>query len=198
MMKDTIFDAAGAVLEEQGTDGLTMDRVASKVGVATASLYNYFRDKNELLQYTYNRMVEPFFQAVEEVVKANAPAPHKLSRIVQAALEHSAKHKGLVMLLARMGYQPEIKDACRPRFVQILTTVFEQGTKEGSFRPLDATDLSRMFLGCLLEMFDLQAGGAPENDVKRFAGTLIDAILNGVHTRKRPPRGEASEHLSNP
>ena len=77
--------------------------------------------------------------------------------------------------LARMGYQPEIKDACRPRFVQILTTVFEQGTKEGSFRPLDATDLSRMFLGCLLEMFDLQAGGAPENDVKRFAGTLIDA-----------------------
>ena len=48
-----------------------MDRVASKVGVATASLYNYFRDKNELLQYTYNRMVEPFFQAVEEVVKAN-------------------------------------------------------------------------------------------------------------------------------
>ncbi len=36
MMKDTIFDAAGALLEEKGTDGLTMDRVASKVGVATA------------------------------------------------------------------------------------------------------------------------------------------------------------------
>ena len=101
-------------------------------------------------------------------------------------------------LLAGMGYEPEVRKACRPRLVQILTTVFEQGIDEGSFRPLDAADMSRMFLGCLLEMFDLQAGGAPENDVKRFARTLIDAVLNGVHTRKRPPRGEASEHSSNP
>jgi AcrR family transcriptional regulator len=198
MMKDTIFDAAGAVLEEKGTEGLTMDRVASKVGVATASLYNYFRDKNELLQYTHNRIVEPFFQAVEEVVKVNAPAPHKLSRIVQTALEHCANHKGLVMLLARMGYQPEIKDACCPRFVQILTTVFEQGTKEGSFRPLDATDLSRMFQGSLMELFDLQASGAAGSHVQRFADTLIDAALNGVHVAKSFPPGQGSAHSSNP
>ena len=60
MMKDTIFDAAGSLLEERGADGLTMDRVATKVGVAKASLYNYFKDKNELLRYSYTRMVEPF------------------------------------------------------------------------------------------------------------------------------------------
>ena len=80
MMKDAIFDAAGALLKETGTDGLTMDRVASKVGVATASLYNYFRDKNELLQYTYNRIVEPFFQVVEEVVRASASVPRTSCR----------------------------------------------------------------------------------------------------------------------
>ena len=192
MMKETIFDAAGALFEEKGADGLTMDGVASRVGVATASLYNYFRGKNELLQYTYNRMVEPFLQAVEEVVGANASAPHKLSGIVQTALEHSAKHKGLVKLLAGMGYEPEIRKACRPRFVQILATAFEQGIDEGSFRPLDAADISRMFLGSLLELFDLQASGTPEKDVKRFAGTLIDAALNGVHTGKGLPPAQAA------
>ena len=198
MMKDTIFDAAGALLEEKGTDGLTMDRVASKVGVATASLYNYFRDKNELLQYTYSRMVEPFFQAVEEVVRTNARAPHKLSGIVQTALKHSAKHKGLMKLLAGMGYEPEIRKACRPRFVRMLTTAFEQGIDEGSFRPLDTADMSRMFFGSLLELFDLQASGAPKKDVKRFAGTLIDAALNGVHAGKSRPPVQASAHSSNP
>jgi len=184
MMKDTIFDAAGALFEERGTDGLTMDRVATRVGVATASLYNYFRDKNDLLQYTYSRMVEPFFQAIEEVAGANLAAAQKLARIVQTALEFAVKHKGLLKLLAGMGYEPEMKTACRPRFVRILTTVFAQGIREGSCRTLDATDLGRMFLGCLSELFDLQKSGAPTSEVKRFADTLIDAVLNGIHTGK--------------
>lgn len=197
MMKDTIFDAAGSLLEERGADGLTMDRVATKVGVAKASLYNYFKDKNELLRYSYTRMVEPFFQAVEEAARADIPAVQKLSRIIEAALEYAVKHAGLMKLVTRMGYEPEIKNACRPRFVQILTAVFEQGIKEGSFRPLDARDWSHMFLGCLLELFHLQVSGAPNSDVKRFADALIDTALNGIHVEKRPAPGEANTYSTN-
>ena len=159
MMKDTIFDAAGSVLAERGADGLTMDRVATKVGVAKASLYNYFKDKNELLRYTYNRMVEPFFQAVEEVARADIPAAQKLTQDYPGGFGVRPQAHGAHELVTRMGYEPEIKKACRPRFVKILTAVFKQGIKEGSFLLLDARDLSHMFLGCLLELFDLQASG---------------------------------------
>ena len=191
MMKDTIFDAAGSLLDERGTVGLTMDRVATKVGVATASLYNYFRDKNELLEYTYSRMVEPFYQAAEEAAGENVPAPQKLSRIIQTALQYVVKHKGLMKLMAGMGCDAEIRRICRPRFVRIFTIIFEEGIKEGSFRHLDAADMSRMFVGCLGELFELQAGGAPESEVKRFASALIDATLNGVHAEK----GSASDEV---
>ena len=80
MMKDTIFDAAGALLEEKGADGLTMDGVASRVGVATASLYNYFRDKNDLLQYTYNRMVEPFLPSGRRSCQGKRECPAQVVR----------------------------------------------------------------------------------------------------------------------
>lgn len=200
MMKDTIFEAAGSLLEQQGTAGLTMDRVAKKVGLATGSLYNYFRDKDDLLQFFYTRLAEPCFHAMEEAASAELPAPQKMERILRTSLEYAVKHKGLLRLLAGMDYDSEIRKDLRPRLLQILTRVFEQGITEGSFRPHVAADTSRMLLGCLSEVFDLQASGAPEEDVNRFVRTLIGAVVNGfsLHPEKIPESGKASPSSPNP
>ena len=115
MMKDAIFEAASSLLEQHGTGGLTMNRVATKVGFATASLYNYFRNKDDLIQYCYTRLVEPSTQAVEEVAALDLPARQKLERICRVALEYAVKHKGLIRLLAGMNYDSEIRRNSRPR-----------------------------------------------------------------------------------
>ena len=80
MMKDTICEAASSVLEQHGAGGLTMDRVASTVGLATGSLYNYFQDKDDLLQFFYTRLAGPFFQAIEETANTELPAPRNWKR----------------------------------------------------------------------------------------------------------------------
>ena len=200
MMKDTIFEAASSLLEQHGSDALTMNQVATKVGFATASLYNYFQDKDDLLHFCHSRLVEPCLQAVEEAAGADLPATQKLERILRTALEHAVKHKGLIKLMAGMDYDSKIRRDTRPRLLQILTTIFERGIKEGSFRPHDPTHTARMILGCLSELFDMQASGTSNEDVNRFAGTLIDAVLNGFSIRsdKSPESGKASPSSSNP
>src|SRR5208283_127620 len=200
MMKDTIFEAASSLLEQHGTDALTMNQVATKVGFATASLYNYFQDKDDLLHFCYCRLVEPCLQAIEEAAGTDLPATQKLERILRTALEHAVKHKRLIKLMAGMDYDSKIRRDTRPRLLQILTAIFQRGIKEGSFRPHDPAHTGRMFLGCLLEVFDLQASGASNNDVNRFAETLIDATINGFSIRagKSPESGEASQTLSKP
>jgi AcrR family transcriptional regulator len=199
MMKDTIFEAASSLLEQQGSDALTMNQVATKVGFATASLYNYFQDKDDLLHFCYSRLVEPCLQAIEEAAGADLPATQKLERILRAALEHAARHQGLLKLMAGMDYDSKIRRDTRPRLLQILTSIFQRGITEGTFRPHDPTHTGRMFLGCLLEVFDLQASGASNQDVNRFAETLIDATLNGfsICADMNPESGEASQNLSN-
>ena len=188
MMKDTIFEAASSLLEQHGTVGLTMDRVATKVGMATASLYSYFQDKDDLLQFFYTRLAEPCFQAMEEAASADLPAPRKLETVSRTALEHAVKHSGVIRILAGMGYDLEIRKNIRPRLLQIVMTIFEQGIREGAFRPHDPTHTSRMFLACLLELFDLQANGASDADVSSFAGTLIGLVVDGfsLHPEKCP------------
>jgi AcrR family transcriptional regulator len=200
MMKDTIFEAAGSVLEEHGVKGITMDRVATTAGLATGSLYNYFQNKDELLRFIHARLVEPFFEAIERIVDGDLPAPQKLDQILRTALEHSAKHKGIIRLLVETGQEDKVRKTARPRSLRLLASIFEQGIREGSFRPHDPTHAGRMFLGCLSELFDLQAGGAPSESVNRFAETLIGAVLNGfsIRAEKGPGSGEASPSSSNP
>ncbi len=179
MMKDTIFEAAGSVLEQHGVHGITMDRVANVAGMAKGSLYNYFHDKDDLLQFIYARLVEPFFQAIEEIAADQLPAPKKLEKILRTALERSGRHKAIIRLLMETGQEHEVRKSMRPRILRIFSDIFERGILEGSFRPHNVAHTARMFLGCFGELFELQASDASDEEIDGYVEVLIDATQHG-------------------
>ena len=199
MMKDTISEAAGSVLEEHGVNGITMDRVATTAGLAKGSLYNYFQDKDELLRFVYTRLVEPFFQTIEQIAEGELLAPQKLERILRTALERSAKDKGIIRLLAET-YQEhhELKKSTRPRFLRLLTSIFEQGIREGAFRVHNPAHTALMFRACVSELFEMRTNDASNEEVSGYAEAMIDAVLNGIHPEKSPRSGGAGPSSSNP
>jgi len=54
--QDAIVDAALAVLDKVGMDGLSMRRVAEELGTGAASLYWHVRNKEELFQLVFERV----------------------------------------------------------------------------------------------------------------------------------------------
>ncbi len=198
MMRDTIFEAASSVVDKHGTAGLTMDRVASTVGLATGSLYNYFEGKNDLLQFFYTRLVEPFFQPIEEIARAELLAPQKLEKILHAAWEHAVKYKGLIRLFVAGDQRAAIRRDTRPRFLHILTAIFEQGIREGLFGPHNPEHMGRMFQGCLSELFDLLAEGAPNDELNEYVGMLIDATIRGFSVGPDKSPGSAKASATSP
>ncbi len=179
MMKETIFEATSSVLCKHGVSGTTMNRVAEAANLAKSSLYDYFESKDDLLRFFNTRLVEPFFQAIEETAATELPAPQKLEKILRTAWEYAIKHKGLIRLLAEADQGSQIKRETRPRFLRILTAIFEQGIREGSFRPHNPAHTGRMFHGCLSELFQMQVEGASNEEVNEFVGVLIVAVLSG-------------------
>jgi AcrR family transcriptional regulator len=186
MMKETIFEAATSVLCKHGVGGTTMNRVAEAANLAKSSLYDYFENKDDLIQFFNTRLVEPCFQAIEAISHANLPAPQKLEKILRTAWEYGVKHKGLIQLLAGAEQSDQVRKDTRPRFLRLLTAIFEQGIREGSFRQHNPAHTGRMFLGCVSELFELQAQDAPSEDVNGFVEVLIDSVLNGfsIHALK--------------
>jgi TetR/AcrR family transcriptional regulator, cholesterol catabolism regulator len=179
MMKEAIFKAAASVFCKHGEQGTTMNRVAEAANLAKSSLYDYFESKEELLQFIRSRLVEPCFQAIEEISNADLPVLQKLEKILRTAWEHAVQNKGLIQLVSGVDHGSQVKRDVRPRFMKILKTVFEQGIREGVFRLHNPAMTSRLFLGCLSELFELQAEGASSEEVDEYVGMLLDAVVNG-------------------
>ena len=199
MMRETIYEAATSVLCKHGVSGTTMNRVAEAANLTKSNLYNYFRDKNELLGCFNARLVEPCVHAIEEIVQSDLPAPQKLEKILRSAWDYSVKHKGLIRLLKGSDQGGEIRRDTRPRMLRMLTAVFEQGIQEGSFHPHNPAYIGRMLHGSLSELFELQAEGASNEEINGYVEALVDAVVNGmsIHVRTLPKCGEASPSVPN-
>jgi TetR/AcrR family transcriptional regulator, tetracycline repressor protein len=57
LRRDDVIDAALALLDERGLDGLTTRRLAERLGVRAGALYWHVRDKRELLTALADRIV---------------------------------------------------------------------------------------------------------------------------------------------
>jgi AcrR family transcriptional regulator len=192
VVKETIAQAADSVLEEHGIGGMTMDRVATTAGLATASLYNYFQDKDELVRFIYARLVEPFFEAIEKNAKADVPAPQKVEMILRTSAKHASERRGLVRLLADSDQRSRIRRTTHPRLTKILTGIFQRGIVEGLFRRHNPTQAAHLFAGTVTELFDLQTNGASNEEIAEFIHFLVDTVLAALSV----PASEKSKRKS--
>jgi AcrR family transcriptional regulator len=58
LTRDAIVDAALAVMDREGVDGLSMRRVADELDTGAASLYWHVKNKDELLQLIFERTAQ--------------------------------------------------------------------------------------------------------------------------------------------
>jgi AcrR family transcriptional regulator len=192
MMKDAIVDAAVSVLREFGIGGTTMDRVATRAKLAKGSLYNYFENKGDLLCFVCGRIAEPTSKTIDAIVEADLPAPEKLEQILRTLSDDAVQHGGVLgWLLKNETIQdaPSMAERRRDALGQ-FSAVMEQGIREGTFRALDPAHAARMVLGCVRELFELQATAGRCDPAREYVELVIDVFLAGVSFRAGQDRGQ--------
>jgi AcrR family transcriptional regulator len=188
IMKEALFGATVAILGEQGVDGLTMERVAFKAGIAKGSLYRYFDSKRDLLEFVYTKLVDPIYQHLKDTVQEKKPAIEKLSGHLRILLEHVSKYgyvhellfendvsHGLLRMTERRSFE-----AARQEFAEI----FGQGIEEGVFRPNDPSMLAAMYLSLCKAVVKTRPGLDQPDRIERIHDLILDTFLNGIATRK--------------
>ena len=86
---NSILEATIQVLLDVGKERLTTTRVARRAGVSVGTLYQYFPNKNALLQAALRNHLESVASALEVVCqeeRASSP-PHMVTRVVNSFLE---------------------------------------------------------------------------------------------------------------
>ena len=86
--RESILAAAYALIDADGLEGASMDRIAREAGVSKTTLYNYYPSKEELLRAVIVRYATSFLtRSVEDLVAAeDSPEP------LEAKLKTFARH----------------------------------------------------------------------------------------------------------
>ncbi|RLE20489.1 MAG: hypothetical protein DRJ65_18090, partial [Acidobacteria bacterium] len=80
-MKDDVYEHAMKIITDEGLGSLTMERLASDVGVSRGTIYNYFDDRDAVLDYVEERTFGPVLAAIKEVAANDRQPEEKLTKI---------------------------------------------------------------------------------------------------------------------
>jgi AcrR family transcriptional regulator len=94
-----ILDAADQVYGEQGVDGVRMNDIAARAGVAVGTLYNHFADRDALFDGLLERRRIELLELLDGALEASGLAfRERLERVFSAFFEYFERHRGFYNL----------------------------------------------------------------------------------------------------
>jgi AcrR family transcriptional regulator len=126
---ETILDGAVRVLEQEGTESATTTRIAEVAGVSVGTLYQYFSERDDILDALQDREFEKAKSMLFSRLSGGAASERELARsIVSALLELYRSAPALHRLLAIDGLRIAPTDRIQAydhQMVELLRAFFE-------------------------------------------------------------------------
>src|SRR5690606_19517127 len=130
---ELVYEAGLELLSREGIAGLTMKGLAARSGVATGTLYIYFRSKEELVHRMYlyyrNRSLDRLMQGYDPV----EPFRIGLKKVFVNYLTHRIEHHSESIFLEqyyRSPYIPEEQNALAEAMKHPVYEVIKRGKRE--------------------------------------------------------------------
>jgi AcrR family transcriptional regulator len=92
---NAILDALESLAAEKGIASPSLQAIAQRAGVAVGTIYNYFSDKDRLVEAMFARRREELFGAIDRAAKENLDKPFavQLAAFVTAVFAHFDAHR---------------------------------------------------------------------------------------------------------
>ncbi|MFB9830802.1 TetR/AcrR family transcriptional regulator [Actinoallomurus acaciae] len=169
-----ILDIAAEVLAERG-DSASMVDIAAAAGVARATLYRYFPNRDALLRALYEAAFADLDERISDAQLDAAPIDEAIARMTRAVLAATNKYRALGLFKKTPG---EAQQADH-RLTAPLRAVFERGAAEGSFRDdLPVQTLAEVYFGLLEGTVSRVIQG--QLGVEQASAAITGIFLNGV------------------
>jgi AcrR family transcriptional regulator len=118
---DAIVMAAERVLEHEGLDGFSTNRVAELAGVSIGSLYRYFPNKNALARGIYDRHLPLYERMLVGAATGGGSVRDFVLRFGEATLEFFEQRRRIHQALWRLRTAAEVHE----RIEQTLSAMIE-------------------------------------------------------------------------
>jgi AcrR family transcriptional regulator len=183
LMRDDVYRHAVEIIEGEGLHALTLDRLAKAIGVARGTLYNYFADRDAIVDFVEQRTFDPLIETLEEIAGGEATPAEKLEAIASEIFAGVRENLALVVALSPEKYTNRDKRRYiqrRERGLNLFHRIVQEGIDKGDFRDLSAGQASEVLLGTITGLVDSMARGAKFRKPAEIVPTLMGIILRGL------------------
>ena len=187
-LKERIVEEASRLFFQNGIKSMTMSDIASYLGISKRTLYEVFKDKEELLEVCIEKSTMRANEDVKKLIRESENVIDALMRLYAKHLNDTHKLNKSVMHDLRK-YHPRLYrdiEYKQKRESYAFIPLFEKGVEQGFLRNDVNFEILVWLLKAQFKMVIIEDDFIPENkySVEDFVSAIILNFMRGIATPK--------------
>ena len=186
----SIQEATMRVIARKGMSAATMQEIAEEAGVAKGTIYLYFRDREELVEKTFETAMVQLMDEIDAALEQEVPFEEKIRAVIVAQLAFFGRNREFFRLYLSLRMpegtperQRRQKRTCQPQYrsrVQKFADLLAEAMHRGEVRRGDPYRMALFIMegstAVILERLTEESSPAEEADVELVVGMILDGI----------------------
>jgi AcrR family transcriptional regulator len=188
-----ILEAAVRAFARTGLHGTTMQEIAREAGYTAASLYTYFKSKQEILEAMANYLTDEYVQVFEQPVPSGLSFRQRFEMVLHRQLELAQKRRDVFSIF--LDEDPPGGAACTAeghafhsnfeRRIECLSAWLQHNAKPDDLGGKDPKLVARLLFGMAFGLFHAWGDKTEPHNFADDAPILIDFFFHGVSSRPK-------------
>jgi TetR/AcrR family fatty acid metabolism transcriptional regulator len=182
-----ILDAAVRVFARNGFYNSRVSDIAREAGIASGTIYLYFKTKDEILVTLFRETMAAFVARVRKAIAEESGAPAKIRRMIRLHFETLEAHPDMaevVQVELRQGHK-FFRGASAHEiaaYFDLIASVLEEGVAAGQFRAeLPVKVATKMLFGAMDQVTTSWVLGKRGYRLGEAADPVANIFLKGVN-----------------
>lgn len=186
-VKNRILQCAEDLSRKIGFRAVTMDQLSSQMGISKKTIYQFFTDKDELVDAIMETEISKRQKDCAVLHEEAENAIHEIFMTMEMLTEDFQDINPIVIHDLRKFHPATFDKFERHKnefLYQVISKNLLRGKEEGLYRPeIDIDVLTRLRLETAMMVFDQDIFPSEKYDILRVTNAIMDHFLHGVVTQ---------------
>ncbi|MBE0635765.1 TetR/AcrR family transcriptional regulator [Candidatus Bipolaricaulota bacterium] len=190
--KEKISQAAVRVFSREGFHRARMKTIAQEAGVAVGTIYNYFKDKDDLLLSVFEAGIRIRMDFLEELGRTSLPIRDQIQHLLESHFAQIREQQELaeLILFERFHRGSRLRDrvlALQKLIIDQIAEFIRKGVAQGWVRPCHPQVVAQALYDLVQTMTACWVFSTPDEEADIFASApkeLADLIWMGLGVKE--------------
>lgn len=151
--RDDILSATLDLISEEGLQSVTFAKILKKAGVGSGTVYNYFSDKETLINELYIHVAKHMSAEIKEDKEKDTTIYQRFRYVLNNIADYALMYPKELDFLENYANSPYLSEETKSMYnrgMEQFLKIFEDGQKQGILYEMDPGMCSQIIMGIII------------------------------------------------